>query len=60
MTSSGLTGKLTIKKRILFHSSFFRKFFTIFLVFLIQLETSNFSCPGSVNDKPHVQSNEAR
>ena len=58
-TSSGLIGKFTIKNRILFESSSFRKLF-MFFVFLSHLETSHFSSRGSVDDKLYLQSNEAQ
>ena len=60
-TSCVLIGKFTMKKiRILIESSFFRSRFEIFLIFLSHLEASHFPYRGSVNNKPHLKSNEAK
>ena len=58
-TSSGLIGKFTIKKWTLLEGSFFENF-SYFFLFLCHLDTSHFSCRGSLNDKPDFQSTEAQ
>ena len=58
-TSSDLIGKfILLKKRILFEG--FLEHFFKFNCFLSHLETSHLSYWGSVNDKRHLQLNEAR
>ena len=59
-TNSDLIGKFTIKKNSKsIWELFFTKFFNSFC-FLSHLETSHFSYKSSVDDKPHLQSNEAQ
>ena len=58
-TSSGVIGKFTIKNiEFCLRALFYGKF--LFFCFLSHLETSHFSYRGSINDKSHLQSNEAQ
>ena len=59
-TSSGLIGKFTIKKIEFYLRVVFLVNFIFFCFYLSHLETNHFSYRGSVNDKSHLQSNEAQ
>ena len=59
-TSSGLIGKFTLKKIEFCMRAHFLENISVLFCFLSHLETSHFSYRGSVNDRPHVQSNEAQ